>query len=255
MCGVVRVLPVAALVLAALVQPAAAAKGPAGARAWFDKGAAHHKRGEIDEAIAAYRKAYSIKPHPVHLYNLALAYRDKGDPKESVRFYRLFLSVAPESELRPKIETEIAELEAAMPPAPEPPAETTLPVDKADEPGPEETVSPTGPKDVFEITEDDLRALEVAPVEPKTAVAPSAAASVAPEPAPPAAATGAEKPGKPVKKRKWSKARRFWTHFGIVAGSLTGAWMVGAIVFVAVQSDPEASLYFEGTVVELSGGR
>jgi hypothetical protein len=51
--------------------------------------------GRYDEAIAHYRKAYDAVPHPEILFNLAQAYRLKGDAETALREYQRYLLVEP----------------------------------------------------------------------------------------------------------------------------------------------------------------
>ena len=90
--------------------PADAAAGPTTAKEWFAKASAHHKAGEYDEAIAAYKEAHRVDPHPVYLYDIALVNRLKGAHAEALRYYEKFLEDDPGSSLRPEAEKRIAEL-------------------------------------------------------------------------------------------------------------------------------------------------
>src|SRR5262245_32908009 len=51
--------------------------------------------GRYDEAIAFYRKAYEAVPHPEIRFNLAQAYRLKGDPETALGLYERYLAVEP----------------------------------------------------------------------------------------------------------------------------------------------------------------
>jgi len=52
--------------------------------------------GRYDEAIALYKKAYDAVPHPEILFNLAQAYRLKGDADNALDHYQRYLRVEPD---------------------------------------------------------------------------------------------------------------------------------------------------------------
>jgi len=154
--------------------PSASAKERA--RRLHEEGLRHYSAGQYGRAIAAYRKAYALVPAPGILFNLAQAYRLRGDCRRAYRVYRRFLRVAASSPeaplarehsqaLRPcaqKTETEREAAEAAEGSAPTPPTG-----DPTGAPSP----SPPSPT--------------ITPAEPPVASAPEAAAAAAsaePEP-------------------------------------------------------------------------
>jgi len=119
-CAVAAVLSCAAAVAAAA--PAAAAKPPkppTTAKEWYEKGSTHHKVGEFDLAIAAYKEAYKLDLKPIHLYNIGLACAEAGRWAEAVRSYELYLADDPDTPLRADVEAQLARLRPlAAPPAP-----------------------------------------------------------------------------------------------------------------------------------------
>ena len=91
--------PAPAATPSASAQPAgpAAAGDKERARALHDEGLRAYEAGEYGRAITAYRKAYALVPAPGILFNLAQAYRLRGDCRRANRAYRTFLHAAPSS--------------------------------------------------------------------------------------------------------------------------------------------------------------
>src|SRR5688500_8068804 len=67
--------------------------------------------GRYDEAIAHYRKAYDAVPHHEILFNLAQAYRLKGDPETALGYYQRYLLVEPKGRVAADAKKWIAALE------------------------------------------------------------------------------------------------------------------------------------------------
>ncbi|MBX3162567.1 MAG: hypothetical protein KF773_41785 [Deltaproteobacteria bacterium] len=90
-----------AILVAALAaaQPSAARADrllvPPKARAFADAGRHAHERGDYTAAIAAFKEAYVIAPAPALLFNLAQAYRLRGDCDDAALMYRRYLASAP----------------------------------------------------------------------------------------------------------------------------------------------------------------
>jgi hypothetical protein len=61
------------------------------AREAFSEGQVAFNLGQWDKAIEAWQKGYKAKPDPVFLYNIAQAYRKKGEFEQAVFFYKSFL--------------------------------------------------------------------------------------------------------------------------------------------------------------------
>jgi tetratricopeptide (TPR) repeat protein len=103
----IRSLLLLAALSAALAPRSAAAQGPASpsagasassadverARQLHLEGLAHYEKRQYGRAINAYRKAYALVPAPGILFNLAQAYRLRGDCKRAYRAYKNFLEV------------------------------------------------------------------------------------------------------------------------------------------------------------------
>jgi tetratricopeptide (TPR) repeat protein len=77
-------------------------------------------RGQTQEAIASFRRAYELRADAGFLYDIAECYRQLGSTEQALHFYRRYLSVAPDAADREEVEAQIAALEkkkAAVPPA------------------------------------------------------------------------------------------------------------------------------------------
>jgi tetratricopeptide (TPR) repeat protein len=120
-----RAVAVALCCAAAAAAPAAAAarppKPPTTAKGWYEKGSTHHKVGEFDLAIAAYKEAYKLDHKPIHLYNIALACAEAGRLAEAVRSYELYLADDSDSPLRAEVEAQLARLRPLLAAAAAPP--------------------------------------------------------------------------------------------------------------------------------------
>jgi len=95
---------VAAMLAAAVAVPATAEPVPpnvgsrdrkAAAKAYADAGLAAHDRGDYDQAIAHYRKAYDLLPHPAMFFNIGQSYRLAGRGEQAIEMYRRYLAEAP----------------------------------------------------------------------------------------------------------------------------------------------------------------
>jgi hypothetical protein len=77
----------------------------------YQKGVTAYDLGKFDDAVQSFQKAYELKPQPAYLYNIAQAYRQKGDAAKAVFFYKRYLQKAPDAKNRDVVERRIAELE------------------------------------------------------------------------------------------------------------------------------------------------
>lgn len=84
------------------------------AEAAFKKGRAWFEQGDMDRAIAEYKKANELAPHPVNLFNLGLAYRAKGDKRTALEHFQKYLNDAPKSSRTEEASTYITELIKAI---------------------------------------------------------------------------------------------------------------------------------------------
>lgn len=102
----------AALVLAgtpALAQSGDAAKQRA--KELFTKGKTQYDLGNFQDAVKLFKNAYETSPHPAFLFNIAQAYRQMGDCKEALFFYKRYLTVQEnEAKNQELVEARIKEL-------------------------------------------------------------------------------------------------------------------------------------------------
>lgn len=129
-----------------LATPAFAAEEPAPAagskadletaKRLFNQGQIHYSLGEYDQAISQFRAAYQLSFAPGLLFNIAQAYRLKGDCRQALEIYKHFLRLAPDAPTHVEAESQVSSLEqrcrgaeAAPVPAPaSPPPGGTAPV-------------------------------------------------------------------------------------------------------------------------------
>jgi tetratricopeptide (TPR) repeat protein len=146
----------AALVLA-LASPALGADSATEqARQHYEIGTQQYDLGHWDDAIREFEKAYELRPDPSFLYNLAQAYRRKGDARRALDLYKNYLAKVPKAPQRPEIEGRInslqKQIEEAAPAQPARPAlEPTvtspeLPTSPADVPAPTEASATSSPQ-------------------------------------------------------------------------------------------------------------
>jgi tetratricopeptide (TPR) repeat protein len=71
-----------------------------------------HKR--YDDAIAAFSSSYALAPLPALAFNIAQAYRLKGDCAAALRFYRAYLRELPDAPNRERAETQMGAMQACV---------------------------------------------------------------------------------------------------------------------------------------------
>lgn len=127
---------VAAVLLAGFVLPWTALADPrVEAKRHFKTGMGLINDGRYDDGISELLEAYSIKPHPNVLFNVAKAYEAAGRPKDALDYYRRYLDANPPDS--GPVRATVERLEASLPkvePKPEPvvtPAPVTPQVDEA----------------------------------------------------------------------------------------------------------------------------
>ncbi|MGC9985494.1 MAG: tetratricopeptide repeat protein [Polyangia bacterium] len=84
------------------------------ARKHYQKGKQFFELGQWDDAIAEYREAYKLRSDSAFLFNLAQAYRRKGDLQPALDLYKNYLIENPTSPMRSDIEKRIKTLEKEM---------------------------------------------------------------------------------------------------------------------------------------------
>lgn len=97
------------------------------AAALYEEGARHYQVEEYDAAIDAFKRSYLRSADPGLLYNIAQAFRMKGDGfcRDALRYYRTYLEQKPKAADRPAVEALISKMktcaEREREPAPTPP--------------------------------------------------------------------------------------------------------------------------------------
>jgi len=115
--------------LAALLgMPAGASGAPSGGQsteqqsaALYAKGTTHFNLAEYDQAIDAFKQGYALSAAPGFLYNIAQAYRLKGDCAQAALFYGNYLRAEPDAPNRAAVEGRIDEMRRCSGPRAQPP--------------------------------------------------------------------------------------------------------------------------------------
>ncbi|MGE0550009.1 MAG: tetratricopeptide repeat protein [Kofleriaceae bacterium] len=107
----------------------------------FERGVRHYDIGEYDQAIDLLKEGYRLSAAPGFLFNIAQAYRRKGDCSEALRFYRDSLRIEPDSPYRDEVTRRITEMERCVADQPVASPTVTIVVPPAAPPQPD-TVGP-----------------------------------------------------------------------------------------------------------------
>src|SRR5687767_8310951 len=91
--------------------PRAARDRSAQANARYAEGKLAYDAGDFDRAIELWRKGYELKDDPVFLYNIAQAYRQKGDYPRAIFYYKAYVREEPRARTRTEVEARVGELE------------------------------------------------------------------------------------------------------------------------------------------------
>lgn len=155
------------------------------ARRHFKTGMALIADGRVDDGVLELLEAYSVRPHPNVLFNVARAYETAGRGSEAIPYYRRYLDTKPSDAA--EVSEALLRLEAREPKAPEPTVEP-----RPTEPRPTETkkdARPTAPtsaaeeaalRRIAELTERLERAVLKAEQEIEPSTAPDAPAPPTP---------------------------------------------------------------------------
>jgi len=95
----------------AAAQPTSPQAAEEEAKAKYQAGKQAFRLGEYDEAIELWKEAYRLKDNPAFLFNIGLAYREKGDLPRAVQFLENYLKDAPaNASNRAEVEARVKEL-------------------------------------------------------------------------------------------------------------------------------------------------
>jgi hypothetical protein len=83
----------------------------AAAKELYESGKKAYNLGEFDRAIELWKQGYDKKDDPIFLFNIAQAYRQKGDYQKAIFFYKSYLREDPTAKNRADVEALIADLD------------------------------------------------------------------------------------------------------------------------------------------------
>jgi tetratricopeptide (TPR) repeat protein len=219
--GALRVIAVLFL-FATFAGSARAEDDAAAARTLYDRGMAHFRLEEYDQAIEKWEQGFRIRPVPEFLYNIAQAYRLSKRNEKARSFYKKYLDMDPEASNKAQVLKHIAALDKA------------IEADQRASSAPPSDAMPS--RSVPRSSQASSAAREPPPppppahVEPSTPPPPSEPLATAPTPqsSTPSSnealvASAPHRDARPVYKKGW-----FW---GVIGG---GVAVVGAAVLIGV---------------------
>ncbi len=122
---------VACALLLSAASPAMAQVQPASNRKkaleLYDRGKIQYDLGRWEQAIDLWMQAYETFDAPEFLFNIAQAYRHKGDCGQGAFFYRRYLATRPNAKNRDEVEKLIADLDRKCKDKPAPSPDETTP--------------------------------------------------------------------------------------------------------------------------------
>lgn len=127
------------LVIAALLLATGVAYADDRSDTAYEEGRRLYDLREWDQAIAKFKEAYRIKPEAKSLFNIAQAFRLKGDCVEAINFYRTYKRNFPREKNLAKVDKFIVELEPCAKKAarqPDPIAPPEPPIEPRPQPQP-----------------------------------------------------------------------------------------------------------------------
>lgn len=74
---------------------------------------AYHQKN-YDEAIELFKHANSLKPNPAFSFNIGVAFQDKGEPGQALRYFRDYLRQSPTAPDRERVLTRVRRLEGEL---------------------------------------------------------------------------------------------------------------------------------------------
>src|SRR6476659_3779277 len=84
------------------------------ARTLYDRGMAHFRLEEYDQAIQKWEEGFRLRPVPEFLYNIAQAYRLSKRNEKARSFYKKYLLMDPEAPNKAQVLKHIAALDKAI---------------------------------------------------------------------------------------------------------------------------------------------
>jgi iron complex outermembrane receptor protein len=84
------------------------------ARTLYDRGMAHFRLEEYDQAIEKWQAGFRLRPVPEFLYNIAQAYRLSKRNEKARSFYKKYLDMEPEAPNKAQVLKHIATLDKAI---------------------------------------------------------------------------------------------------------------------------------------------
>jgi tetratricopeptide (TPR) repeat protein len=104
----------AILLCLSLAASARAEDDAAAARTLYDRGMAHFRLEEYDQAIEKFEAGFRLRPAPEFLYNIAQAYRLTKRNEKARSFYKKYLLMDPEAPNKAQVLKHIAALDKAI---------------------------------------------------------------------------------------------------------------------------------------------
>ncbi|MBI4509483.1 MAG: hypothetical protein HY698_07585 [Deltaproteobacteria bacterium] len=99
------------------------------ARALYQEGDKFFKLAEYDKAIQAFKKSFLLSNAPLLLFNIAQAYRLKGDCAQAIRFYQNYLNEDPNPTNKKDVEVAMGQCAAPTAKGPDTDAAANAPVE------------------------------------------------------------------------------------------------------------------------------
>jgi tetratricopeptide (TPR) repeat protein len=84
------------------------------ARELSDQALRQYQAGDYDAAIESFTAAFALSNNPGLLFNVAQAYRLKGDCEHARDYYLRYLNTVPDTPFKPSLERRMAEMEACV---------------------------------------------------------------------------------------------------------------------------------------------
>jgi tetratricopeptide (TPR) repeat protein len=106
-----RILRLVVILVAGVLPATASADEARDARMLYEKGMAHYRLQEYEQAIEKWQAAFRLRPAPQFLYDLGQAYRLSKQWDKALHYYRNYLSMYPTAPNRGDVERQITTLE------------------------------------------------------------------------------------------------------------------------------------------------